>query len=298
MKVVIAGGSGFLGSGLGASFRNDGHQVRVLTRRPGTAEDVAWDPSAPPGEWTSSIDGADAVINLAGAPIAAKRWTPARKSLIRESRMTATRALVASIANATRPPSVLVNASAVGIYGTDRLESLTEDSSPGNDFLASVCVAWEAEARQASSITRVVMLRTGLVLDRAGGALPPMARPIAFFVGGRLGSGNQYYSWIHRDDWTRMVRWVVENPAVTGPLNLTAPAPVTNGAFTNALARVLRRPALVPAPAFALRLLLGEMADALILGGQRVLPEKAARYGFTFRFADVESALRAIYQRA
>lgn len=295
MRVVIAGGTGFLGSGLAASLRADGHDVTLLTRRPRARGEVAWDPVAPTGDWASTIDGADAVINLAGESIAGGRWTDARKASILASRIDATRAIAASMSNARNRPGVLVNASAVGIYGPHGSEALTEDSPPGHDFLASVCVAWEAQALEAAWMTRVVLLRTGLVLDRDAGALPQLARPFNFFAGGPAGSGDQYYSWIHREDWTRMVRWAIDAPDVAGPLNVTAPAPVTNREFAKALGRALHRPAAAPAPAFALRLLLGEMADALILTGQRVLPAKATLNGFEFREPDLDSALRAIY---
>ncbi len=295
MKIVIAGGTGFLGSALASAFRADSHDVTILTRRPRQAGDVAWDPAAASGEWFATVDEADVVINLAGEPLDAGRWTASRKAAILESRVGATRALVTAMAKAKRPPGALVNASAMGVYGPHGPEPLTESSPPGSDFLASVCVAWEAQALEASSMTRVVLLRTGLVLDRSGGALPKLALPFHFFAGGRSGSGEQYLSWIHRDDWTRMVRWAIDTRDVVGPLNLTAPHPVTNRDFTDTLGRVLRRPAQVPAPAFALRVILGEMADALILSGQRVLPAKATRGGFEFRYPELEPALREIY---
>jgi uncharacterized protein (TIGR01777 family) len=298
MKIVIAGGAGFLGSGLAISFREDGHDVVVLTRRPRKPGDVAWDPRAPAGDWTSTIDGADAVVNLAGESLDAGRWTAARKAAILESRIAATRAIVAVMAKARRPPAVFVSASAIGVYGTHGSAALTENSPPGSDFLASVCVAWEAQALEAAWMTRVVLLRTGLVLDRRGGALPKLALPFRLFAGGRAGSGNQYWSWIHREDWTRVVRWTMNTPDATGPLNLTAPSPVTNAEFAKTLGRVLHRPALMPAPAFAMRLLLGEMADALILNGQRVLPSKAMLHRFEFRYPDLESALCAIFGRS
>jgi uncharacterized protein (TIGR01777 family) len=295
MTIVVAGGTGFLGSALAASYRADGHDVALLTRHPRQLGDVAWDPLSGAGDWASAVDGADAMINLAGERLDGGRWTAARKASILESRIAATRAIVAALTRVRRPPAVFVNASAVGVYGPHGAEALTENSPPGSDFLASVCVAWEAQALDASRMTRVVLLRTGLVLDRDGGALPRLALPFRLFAGGRAGSGEQYWSWIHRDDWARMVRWAIDTPDVTGRLNLTAPSPVTNADFAQTLARVLRRPALAPAPAFALRLMLGEMADALILSGQRVLPAKAALHGFEFRYPDLESALRAIY---
>jgi hypothetical protein len=256
---------------------------------------MAWNPVALAGGWFSCIDGADAVINLAGLPLDARRWTEARKAAIRESRVDATRAIVTAIAVATRRPGILINASAVGAYGPRGEDMLTESARPGSDFLASVCVEWEAQALEAAWMTRVVLLRTGLVLDRTGGALPRLALPFRLYAGGRAGTGDQYWSWIHRDDWTRMVRWAIDTPDVDGRLNATAPGPVTNAEFTHALARVLRRPALIPAPAFALRLMLGEMADSVILSGQRVLPAKARLFGFEFRYPELEPALRAIY---
>jgi uncharacterized protein (TIGR01777 family) len=301
MKVVIAGGTGFLGSGLAASLRADRHEVIILTRGPAgsaprDAGKVAWDPMNPGGDWAAALDGADAVINLAGEPLDAGRWTDARKASILESRIEATEAIVKAMSAATRRPAVLLNASATGVYGTRGAEALTEESAAGSDFLASVCVAWEAAAMAAAWMTRVVLLRTGLPLDTSGGALPKLALPFRFFAGGRVGSGDQYWSWIHREDWTRMVRWAIDTATIKGPLNLTAPGPVTNREFTQGLARALHRPALVPAPAFAVRLMLGEMADALILNGQRVLPARATTNGFEFRYPDLDSALREIYR--
>ena len=184
----------------------------------------------------------------------------------------------------------------MGFYGVHQDESLTEASPAGNDFLASVCVEWEREALAAASATRVVTIRTGLALDRSGGALPQIARPFSFFAGGPMGSGHQYMSWIHRDDWVRMVHWAMTNAQVSGPLNAAAPNPVTNREFAKTLGRVLRRPAFVTTPPFALRLALGEMADALLLSGQRILPAKAQSLGFTFRYPQLEPALRAIYR--
>jgi uncharacterized protein (TIGR01777 family) len=208
----------------------------------------------------------------------------------------ATETIVKAMSEVSRRPSMLLNQSAVGFYGAHGPEPLTEESLPGSGFLASVCVAWEAAAMKAASMTRVVLLRTGLPLDSSGGALPRLALPFHFFAGGRLGSGKQYWSWIHIDDWIRMVRWAIDEPDVNGPLNATAPAPATNRELAAALGHALRRPAWAPAPAFALRLLLGEMADALILSGQRVLPAKATQGGFEFRYPDLDSALQQIYR--
>lgn len=287
MRVVIAGGTGFLGSALAASLRADGYDVRIMTRHPRLRDEVSWtDPSA--------LDEAGAVVNLAGEPLDTGRWNAARKASILDSRVTATEMLVTAMSKAAHRPAVLLSGSAVGIYGA-RQEAVTEESSVGDDFLARVSVAWEAAAMAAAWMTRVVLLRTGLVLDKSGGALPKLALPFRLFAGGRAGSGNQYWSWIHREDWVRMVRWAMESPDIKGPLNVTAPGPVTNREFAQQLARAVHRPALAPAPAFALRILLGEMADAMILSGQRVLPAKATTNGFEFRYPDLESALRQIY---
>jgi len=289
MKVIIAGGTGFLGSALAASLRLDGHHVLVMTRHPKAHDEIPWtDPSV--------FDGADVVVNLAGEPLDAGRWTAARKASILETRVKTTETLVKRMSSVAHPPPVFLNGSAVGVYGTHGSEALTEESPPGSDFLASVCIEWEKAAMAAAWMTRVVLLRTGLPLDSSGGALPKLALPFRLFAGGRAGSGDQYWSWIHRDDWTRIVRWAIDNPEIKGPINLTAPSPVTNREFTAALAHALHRPALAPAPAFALRLAFGEMADAVILSGQRVLPAKATRNGFEFRYPDLGSALRQIYQ--
>ena len=289
MKVVIAGGTGFLGTALATSLRGDGHHVTIISRRPDGPDQVTWTDR-------SALDGADAVVNLAGTSLDSGRWNESRKADILQSRVQATETLVKGISEAARRPSILLNQSAVGFYGARGSEALTEESRPGSDFLASVCVAWEAAAMKAVRMTRVVLLRTGLPLDSSGGALPRLALPFRLFAGGRLGSGKQYWSWIHIDDWTRMVRWAIDEADINGPLNVTAPAPATNRELADALGRALHRPALAPAPAFALRLLLGEMADAMILSSQRVLPAKAMRSGFEFRYPDLDSALRQIYE--
>lgn len=289
MKVVVAGGTGFLGHALVERLRQDDHDVRVLTRRPRDVSHIAWQPDGTP----ATLADADAVVNLAGESIASGRWTSARKARIRESRLKATQSLVTAIQSARRTPAVFISASAVGYYGPHGDEPLTEDAPPGTDFLAAVCRDWESEALRAAWTTRVVLLRTGLVLERSGGALPQIVLPFRLFAGGPVGSGSQYYSWIHRDDWVSMVRWALATNGLSGPLNVTAPAPVTNREFAKTVGRVLRRPAFMPAPAFALRVVLGEMADALLLTGQRVLPAKAQSMGFRFQYETLEQALRA-----
>lgn len=297
MQIAIAGGTGFLGTALVTALRADGHRVRVLTRHPRHADDVAWSPEKQDGRtWTTVIDGADAVINLAGESIAGARWNAARKQAIRHSRLQATGALVLAIGDARRRPPVFISASAIGFYGNRGDERLTEDSSLGSDFLADVCRDWERIAMEVATMTRVVRLRTGIVLGRSGGALPPMAVPFRLFVGGPVGTGEQYMSWIHVEDWVAMVGWALATDAVSGAINLTAPAPVTNTEFAHTLGRALHRPSFMRAPALALRVLMGgEMAEALVLGGQRVLPARAEAMGYSFKYPTLESALRAIY---
>ena len=294
MRIVVAGGSGFLGGALVRAWRGDGHEVKVLTRHAASDGDVPWAPESSGGGWRSTIEGAGAVVNLAGEGIADQRWTEERKAAILSSRVAATRALARAIRECAQPPRIFISASAIGYYGPHGDEPLTEKSSPGSDFLARVCQSWERETDAAAGSARIVLLRTGLVLARDGGALPKMALPFRFFAGGRLGSGRQYMSWIHLEDWIEMVRWALRTD-VTGPLNVTAPAPVTNNEFTRTLGAAMRRPTLFPVPALALQVMLGkEFADALLLGGQRVLPARAERLGFQFRFATIESALRSI----
>jgi uncharacterized protein len=304
VKIVIAGGTGFLGRPLSERLAAEGNDLVVLTRRSGVApragRAVVWpaDGTAD-GAWTSEVDGADVVVNLAGESIAGGRWSAARKRRILDSRVDATRSLVAAIAGAAHPPSVFVSGSAVGYYGPLGDEIATEERGPGSDFLARVCVAWEAEAaRAAGGRTRVVCIRTGLVLARDGGALPRMLPPFRFGVGGPVGTGRQYWPWIHRSDWIDCVRWAIRTGAAAGPVNASAPAPVTNAEFARALGRALHRPSFLPAPAFALRLLLGEMADALLLSGQRAIPAKAERLGFAFTYTEIDAALGVIFKKA
>jgi uncharacterized protein (TIGR01777 family) len=257
---------------------------------------VGWRPDGQSGPWASALDGADAVVNLAGEGIGDKRWTPQRKALIRDSRIIPTRSLAAAMASASSPPPVFISASGVGYYGTAGADTKTESSPAGDDFLAHVCEDWEAEAaRIHTSATRVVALRSGVVLERTGGALPRMMTPFRFFAGGSMGSGRQCLSWIHRIDWVEMIRWIVDTPAIAGPVNATAPVPVTNREFARALGRAMHRPSLVAAPAFALRLLLGEMADSMVLTGACVVPQRAQSAGFHFRYPEIDQAFRGIF---
>jgi uncharacterized protein len=299
MNVVVAGGTGFLGRPLSRALAADGHDVFILTR--GSTDrrtnSITWTPNGESGPWASAIDGAGVVVNLAGESIAAKRWTAAQKRKILDTRVLATRSLVTAIRTASVPPSVFVSGSAVGYYGPLGDEVVTEDAPPGSDFLARVCVTWEEEARRAAKApTRVVCVRTGVVLEKDGGALPQMLPPFKVGVGGPVGSGRQYWPWIHRQDWIDLVRWAIRTPDAGGAINATAPHPVTNADFARALGRAMHRPAFMPAPAFALRLLLGEMADALLLSGQRAVPRRAERGGFTFAYVKVDEALQAIFR--
>ena len=302
MKIVIAGGSGFLGRSLAASLVSDGHQVVVLARHspqvsglPAGVRLVVWDPSGQAGHWAVEVDGADAVINLAGEPIAARRWTAAQKARISDSRIRATRSLVASMAVAAAGPPIFVSGSAVGYYGPMGDEVVDEMFPAGRDFLAGVCAQWEAEALHASaSRTRVVLIRTGLVLERDGGALMQMLPAFKWGAGGAVGSGQQYWPWIHREDWVGLVRWAMSTSNISGPLNATAPNPVPSAEFARALGDALHRPAFMRAPAIGLKILFGEMADALLLSGQRAVPARALASGFVFRFATIDDALRAV----
>jgi uncharacterized protein (TIGR01777 family) len=278
MRIGVTGSHGLIGQALALSLVSDGHEAISLPR-------LAADPSL--------LDGLDAVVHLAGAPIAAGRWTAARKAVIRESRIQGTRALVEAISQGTRPPQVLLGGSAVGYYGDRGNEVLDEESAPGVGFLAKVCQAWEQEARQASSFgLRVVLLRTGVVLSREGGALPRLLRPFRLFCGGPLGNGAQWVSWIHISDLVGAIRFALEDDSLAGPLNLTAPAPVTSRELARQIGRALRRPARLAAPAIALRLLSGQMAQELLLNGQRVFPSRLLAAGFRFRFGELADALR------
>jgi uncharacterized protein (TIGR01777 family) len=294
MDVVVAGGTGYLGSALVRALRSKGHHVWVLTRHPRQPDHIGW-PADNASDWPRAFRQAGVLINLAGAPLVGPRWTPARKALIRESRVRTTSLLVNALMASPKPP-VLINGSAVGLYGARDDEPATEQTTPGSDFLASVVRDWEQAAAAAERATRVVLLRTGVVLSKEGGALPKLALPFRFLLGGPVGSGQQYVSWIHRDDWVSMVQWAIATPTVSGPLNATAPHPVTNEELAKALGAALRRPAIVRTPAAVLRLVLGEMADAALLTGQRVLPAKAQSLGFRFAYPTIDDAFRSIYK--
>jgi uncharacterized protein (TIGR01777 family) len=298
MRVVISGASGLVGTALLRALRAEGVQASSLARpsKPLSEGDVRWDPRT--GEVDlAALEGADAVVHLAGASIASGRWTEARKQLLRTSRVDATRNLVSALARMERKPSVLISASAVGYYGNRGDEVLTEASPPGDDFLARLAVDWEAEAARAEQHgIRVVLLRFGVILAREGGALERMLLPFRLGLGGRLGSGRQWMSWIALADAVRLIQHALSNAELRGPVNAVAPNPVTNAEFTKTLGRVLRRPVIFPVPAFALRLLLGELADALLLSSQRVLPQRLLERNYRFLHAELDDALAKILQ--
>lgn len=291
VNIILAGGSGFLGQALKTRLQRDGHAVANLSRhpRPDVQEDLPWTPDGTAGAWAAALEGADAVINLAGESIGDQRWTDERKRALRTSRVLATRSLVAAIRRLAQPPTVLLNGSAVGYYGAHGDELVTESTPPGADFLADLCVEWEREAEQASPVTRVVLLRTGLVLHPDGGVLARMLLPFRMGVGGPLGSGTQYMPWIHLDDWVDLAVWLIGNAHARGAYNDTAPAPVSNAEFTRALGRALHRPAFLPVPGFALRMALGEFANSILVG-QRAIPARAEEAGFHFRYPTIDDA--------
>ena len=300
MKILVTGATGLVGSALAMALARDGHMVCRLVR-PGTKTeggaagtfDVAWNPGT--GELGGAAVGAEAVVNLGGASIANGRWTDARKKLLRASRVDATRALVAALAKMNAKPDVLVSASAIGFYGNRGDEILTEESAPGNDFLADLAEAWEAEALRAEAFhTRVVLARFGIILAKDGGALPQMMAPFKFGAGGRIGSGKQWMSWVALADVVEILRFALTNRELRGAVNVVAPEPVRNSEFAKQLGNAMHRPAHFAAPAFALRLAMGELADALLLASQRVLPEKLTKTGYKFKAQPLRRVLHDI----
>src|SRR6266403_2045395 len=324
MKIVIAGSSGLVGSALTDSLVRDGHTVVRLVRsgsgvkretggqknetknrteqqgRSPKIIDVTWNPNTcdlegePFGADQEKIEGSDALVNLAGASIAGSSWSKERKAVLRSSRVHITRELVCAIEKLEDGPKTIVNASAIGYYGNRGDEVLTEESKPGDDFLAKLASEWEAEAVKAEALgLRVVRLRFGIILAKHGGALPQMMRPFKFGVGGRIGSGQQWVSWIALHDVVSVIREALQNRAISGALNVVSPQPVRNVDFTQALGRAMHRPAIVPAPAFALELVLGGMAE-MLLASQRVMPSRLEQLGFRFSQRDLSAALASI----
>ena len=299
LRIAVTGATGLVGSRLVPAFRAAGHRVDRLSRRVPEAgsTDIQWDPARGRLD-PRALEGVDAVVPLAGESIAALRWTGSVKERIRRSRVDGTRLLAETLGRLTRRPQVLLSASAVGYYGDRGEAPLTEESAPGSGFLAEVCREWEAAADPARAAgIRVVHPRLGVVLAGQGGALPRMALPFRLGVGGVIGSGRQYWSWIEIGDLVRAIELCLALDALAGPVNAVAPAPIANREFTRVLGRVLGRPTLVPLPALAVRLLLGEMGQALLLDSARVLPQRLERAGFRFRHPGLETALRAALAR-
>lgn len=301
MKVIIAGGSGLIGRALTESLAGDGHRVVILSRSPHKVADlpegaqaVAWD-GRTVQTWAERLEGADAIVNLAGASLKGdgfipSRWTERRKQLIRDSRLNAGTALVEAVKAAARKPRLFIQSSAIGYYGPRDDSELSEDSPAGDDFLAQLCMDWENSTRPVEEIgLRRIIIRTGLPLTLKGGAFLLLVLPFKFFVGNTFGSGRQYYSWIHFDDYIAALRFLLESADASGIYNITAPNPVTNRQFARTLGRVMRRPSFFPLPAFALKLALGEVST-VVLDGQRVLPQRLQAEGFSFRYPELESA--------
>jgi uncharacterized protein len=301
MQIVVTGGTGFIGQPLCAALCQAGHQITLLTRRKDKAQRscgssvtvVEWN-GRDVGVWEKCLDNADAIINLAGAPIAEGHWTDDRKQLLTESRVLTTRLLVEAMSRRTSKPRTLINASGIGYYGASDDRVLNEGAARGQGFLADLSCAWEAEALRAGEFgVRVVLLRTGMVLEQDGGALPKMLLPFKLFAGGPIMPGTQWVSWIHRRDQIGLIQWALTTPSVYGPVNAVAPEPVTMNQFCKVLAQVLHRPSWLPVPGFALRMALGELGT-LMTTGQRVNPAKALAGGYVFRYPTLEPALRAI----
>jgi uncharacterized protein (TIGR01777 family) len=298
MKIVLAGGTGFLGLPLVETLVAAHHEVGVLSRHhqvdlAAGARILNWD-GANSGAWAEEVDGADAVINLAGEPIAAHRWSPEQRQKILMSRIDATRALVSAIRAAKKRPGVLVNGSAVGYYGDVPEGDVSEDHPRGTGFLADTCEFWEREALLAQDLgVRVALMRTGIVLGEKGGAIPRMVLPFRLFVGGPLGSGMQWFPWIHRDDVVGAILHVLQRSDVAGAVNATGPEPVTMRQFCLVLGNVLRRPSWIRIPPPVLRLIMGEMSD-VVLTGQRAIPFKLLESGYKFRYSNVLEALEAL----
>ncbi|MCB0115081.1 MAG: TIGR01777 family oxidoreductase [Caldilineaceae bacterium] len=303
MHVIITGGTGLIGTALVQNLLEDGHQVTVLSRSPQKKQSpaldganvVGWDSRTAEG-WGHLADGADAIVNLAGAGIADRRWSAERKRQILESRVDAGKAVMEAIRNAKQKPKVLIQSSAVGFYGPSDDRELSERSSPGSDYLAQVCFEWEASTAGAKALgVRRPVIRTGIVLSTKGGALPKMLLPFQFFIGGPLGSGKQYFPWIHIADEVRAIRFLLESPDADGPYNLAAPNPPTNAEFSKQLGEAMSRPSLMPVPGFGLKILFGEMSTVL-LDGQRAVPQKLQDAGFDFNYTEAVPALTDVLQ--
>lgn len=304
MNIVIAGGTGFVGRALCMALSQSGHKVSILTRNSGGTTRIFGSNMLPvewngrdTGPWERALDAADAVINLAGAPIADARWTNTRKRLLSESRVLTTRLLVKALSRRSSTPRMFISASGIGYYGPSDDRLLDEGAARGTGFLADLCLAWEAEAMSAAEFgTRVVILRTGMVLEADGGALGKMLLPFRLFAGGPIMPGTQWVSWIHRSDHIGLIQWALTTTTVCGPINAVAPEPVRMKTFCDVLGQAMHRPSWLPVPGIALNILLGELGT-LMTTGQRVIPKKAMAGGYTFQYPTLESALRAVLKK-
>jgi uncharacterized protein len=297
MKILVTGSTGMVGSSLVPALHTAGHTVLRLVRRapkPGNTQELGWNPETGELINTEQFEALDAVIHLAGENIAGKRWTPEQKALIESSRVDQTRKLCQALSQLTTPPKHFLAASAIGYYGAQNTDALTEVSPGGTDFLARVCRQWEGAAQPLAAVARIAHLRFGVILGKQGGALAKMLPIFKLGGGGPLGHGNQVMSWIALDDIVGGVIHVLNHPELTGPFNLTAPVPVTNKAFSHTLGGVLFRPAFAPVPAFAVKLMFGEMGDALLLSSSKVLPVRLQESGFKFQYPDLRQALKHV----
>ncbi len=296
MKILISGASGLVGKHLIPTLKAKGHEVYKLVRKtPKGFDEIQWDAEEGFSEMEQAkLENFDAVVHLAGDNVASENWSDEKKRKIRDSRVVGTRVLVDALRRAKNPPKIFVSASAVGFYGDRKDEILTEDSQQGKGFLTDVCTAWEDEIERAELYARVVFLRIGVVLAKDGGALEKMLTPFKFGVGGTVGSGKQWMSWIALDDLIKLIHFVLENESLRGAVNAVAPNPVTNAEFTETLGKVLHRPTVLPVPEFAIKLLFGEMGKTLLLQGARVLPKKLQDAGFEFEFTNLEDAMKEV----
>ena len=295
MKILISGSHGLVGTALIKTLEMEGHEIfRLVRHYPNSEAEIEWSPDRYSIQ-LARIEGFDAVVNLAGESIAEGRWTDEKKRRIRESRVKGTKLLGDALANLAKPPQTFICASAIGYYGNRGDETLTESSAPGDDFLAKVCVEWEqATALATEKGIRVVNARFGVILDAHGGALAKMLPPFRMGLGGKIGSGKQWMSWIALDDVVGGLRFALANETLRGPVNFVAPNPVRNSEFTRTLGKVLARPTVFPIPAFGVRLVFGEMADALLLSSQRVAPERLTAEGYNFQYSDLREALQHV----
>ena len=304
MKIILTGATGLVGNNLFPKLDNEKHQIIIFSRNPeraekilqGAAEYVYFDYNKP-GSWQKYLENSQAVIHLAGANLAGKRWSDSYKKVIYDSRIISTKRMVQAIGECTAKPKVFIHSSAVGIYGDRGDEELTESSLKGNDFLANLCSDWESEAKEVEKLNvRRVSLRIGIVLSKEGGALKQFITPFKLFLGGPLGNGKQWFPWIHIDDLTNIILYSLENESIKGAVNCASPGIVTMKDFANTLGKILKRPAVFPAPKFALKIIIGEMADAIV-AGQKIAVDKLLDTGFQFEFENLDEALKDLLKK-